>query len=62
LSSLTVDAKQVSVSGEAEQAAPLLKRLDESPLFENSEFVSPPSRTQGAELFSIRTRRSEGAK
>lgn len=62
LSSLAVDSKQVTVSGEADQAAPLLRRLDESPLFENSEFISPPARTQGAELFSIRTRRSEVAK
>ena len=50
------------VVGEADQAAPLLKILDASPLFEASEFVSPPSRAQGMERFSIRLRRTGGAR
>jgi Tfp pilus assembly protein PilN len=61
LNSLTIDSKQVSLTGETEQAAPLLRRLDQSPLFDHSEFVSPPSRNQRNELFSIRTQRSSEA-
>ena len=62
LQNMAMDSKQVSITGEADQAAPLLKKLDESPLFESSEFVSPPSRGQGFEFFTIRTRRSEQAR
>ena len=58
LQSMDVSAAQVSVSGETDQAEPLLKVIDESPLFEKSEFASPPSRSQGVEHFSLRTKRS----
>ena len=51
---LTPDA--VSVNGEAEQAAPLIKILDASPLFHNSEFAGI-SKVQGAELFRLRLQR-----
>jgi hypothetical protein len=44
------------VSGEAPQAAPLLKVLDASPLFENSEFQLI-GRGNGTETFVIRTNR-----
>jgi Tfp pilus assembly protein PilN len=57
--SMAVDGKQVSITGEADQAAPLLRAIDASELFDGSEFTSPPSRGQGVETFSIRTRRSE---
>ncbi len=62
LQNMAMDARQVSITGETDQAAPLLKKLDESSLFEASEFISPPSRGQGTEFFSIRTRRSETAR
>jgi hypothetical protein len=35
----------------------LLKKLDESPLFENSEFVSQVGRRDNVESFHIRTLR-----
>ena len=44
------------ISGEAAQAAPLLKLLDASPLFENSEFQLI-GRGNGTETFVIRTNR-----
>jgi general secretion pathway protein L len=59
LQSMDVNAAQVSVTGESDQAPPLLKVLDESPLFEKSEFASPPSRAQGVERFSIRVKRAQ---
>ncbi|MEO8097529.1 MAG: PilN domain-containing protein [Acidobacteriota bacterium] len=58
LRSLELSPQQVNVAGEADQAQPLLKAIDDSNLFEGSEFSSPPSRQQGAETFGIRTRRS----
>ncbi|MEP6961460.1 MAG: hypothetical protein ABI995_05255, partial [Acidobacteriota bacterium] len=51
---------QINVSGEADQAQPLLKAIDDSTFFEASEFTSPPSRQQGVEMFGIKTRRSTG--
>jgi hypothetical protein len=60
LQSMDVNAVQVSVTGETIQAEPLLKLLDESPLFEKSEFASPPSRNQSMERFSLRTHRTGG--
>ena len=62
LQSMDVNATQVSVTGETNQAEPLLKVIDESPLFEATEFASPPSRAQGVERFSLRTKRTEGPK
>lgn len=58
LQTMDVSATQVSVAGETDQAEPLLKTIDESPLFEKSEFASPPSRSQGVEHFSLRTKRT----
>jgi Tfp pilus assembly protein PilN len=58
LQSMDISEAQVRVTGETEQAEPLLKLIDESPLFEGSEFASPPSRAQGVERFSLRTRRT----
>ena len=51
---LSVDA--AVVNGEAEQAAPLLKILDASPLFHNSEF-SGISKVASAEIFRLRSAR-----
>jgi Tfp pilus assembly protein PilN len=47
----------VVISGEADQAAPLLKVLDSSPLFQNSEFVSSVNRNGTTEQFRIKTMR-----
>ena len=47
----------VVISGEADQAAPLLKVLDSSPLFQNSEFALSVTRTAQTEQFRIKTTR-----
>jgi hypothetical protein len=60
LSSLELNAQQVAVTGETDQAAPLLKTIDASPQFQSSEFVSPPIRSTTGELFRIRTTREAG--
>ena len=57
LTSLDLNGQQVAVTGETDQAAILLKAIDASPLFESSEFVSPPVRTASGETFRIRTTR-----
>ena len=44
------------IVGEAEQAAPLIKVLDASPLFHNSEF-NGISKVQNAEIFRLHTQR-----
>ena len=56
----------VLISGETDQAAPLLRTLDASPLFVSSEFNTAPMRIQASdtrrpgEAFRVRTNR-EGA-
>ena len=57
LSLMEITARQVMVAGETDQAAPLLKTIDTSPLFEGSEFVGSPVRIQAVERFQIRTNR-----
>lgn len=52
---LTPDA--AIITGEAEQAAPLLKTLDASPYFQGSAFVGSIAKAAGAEQFQIRTGR-----
>jgi len=47
----------VVIAGEADQAAPLLKVLDSSPLFQNSEFGLSVTRNQNSEQFRIKTMR-----
>jgi Tfp pilus assembly protein PilN len=59
LTALEMNRQQVVVSGQTDQAAPLLKLLDESPLLEASEFVMAPARSQSGEAFRVRSRRSE---
>lgn len=54
LNSLQMTREQVNIGGEAEQAAPLLKLLDNSKYFQNSEFSLPLSRSQNNDMFSIR--------
>ncbi len=60
LNGLEVTRKSVSITGETDQAAVLLKLIDNSPMFQNSEFTLPPVRVQSGETFRIRSQR-EGA-
>jgi hypothetical protein len=57
LNLLEVTRTQVTIAGETAQAAPLLKTIDASPLFQGTEFVIPPSRAASGEAFRIRTTR-----
>jgi hypothetical protein len=54
---LEIAPTQVIVGGETDQAAPLLRVIDSSPLFKGSEFISPPVRSQNGEQFRIRSNR-----
>lgn len=56
-SAIEIYPDSVVISGEANQAAPLLKVLDSSPLFQNSEFVSSVTRNAETEQFRIKTMR-----
>ena len=60
LNQLEITRNQVVVAGETDQAAPLLKLIDASPLFEASEFGMAPMRLPAGELFRIRTNREAG--
>jgi len=60
LNSLELTRAGANLSGEAEQAASLLKILDASPMFRNSEFTTGITRVGGAEVFRIRTQREGG--
>jgi Tfp pilus assembly protein PilN len=60
--SLEMNPTTVVLNGQAEQAAPLLKLLDSSPMFEGSEFTVPISRAGTNEVFRIRTNRKGAAK
>ncbi|MBI4892383.1 MAG: hypothetical protein HY821_17295 [Acidobacteria bacterium] len=60
LMSLQVSPKEVIVAGEIEQADTLLKKLDSSPRFANSEFTMPLARTGTGEVFRIRSTREGG--
>ncbi|MDP9054422.1 MAG: PilN domain-containing protein [Acidobacteriota bacterium] len=56
-SSVEIYPDSVVISGEADQASSLLKTLDSSPLFQNSEFMVGVARNAQAEQFRIRTMR-----
>jgi Type IV pilus assembly protein PilM len=56
--SFDLDRQGLQIAGESEQAAGLLKTLDNSPLFEKSEFTMPITRTPSGEAFRIRVLRS----
>lgn len=47
----------IVINGETNNAAPIVKQLDSSTLFQNSEFVSSVVKSQGGEQFHIRTMR-----
>jgi Tfp pilus assembly protein PilN len=55
--SVEIYTDSVVISGEADQAAPLLKVLDSSPLFQNSEFALSVTRNGANEQFRIRSMR-----
>ena len=55
--SISIARDTVRITGEATQAAPLLKILDASPLFTNSEFAGSLGKGNGTETFQIRTTR-----
>ncbi len=55
--SIEIYTDNVVIAGEADQAAPLLKVLDSSPLFQNSEFALSVTRNGTAEQFRIKTMR-----
>lgn len=54
---LDISAHQVIAGGETNQAEPLLKLLDASPLFEASEFQGAPVPTRTGQSFRIKTNR-----
>jgi Tfp pilus assembly protein PilN len=56
-SSIEIFPDSVVIAGEADQAAPLLKLLDSSPLFQNSEFALSVTRNSQLEQFRIKTMR-----
>lgn len=58
---LEISRTQVSFAGETDQAAPLLKTIDTSPMFKGSEFVGAPMRSQTGEVFRIKTNRTGAA-
>ena len=60
LNTLEINRMQVTLAGEAQQAAPLLQLIDASPLFQGSEFTLAPARANAAEMFRIRTNREPG--
>lgn len=57
LSGLDLTRDNVTITGEAEQAAPLLRVLDGSPRLAGSEFITPIGRLQTSEVFRIRSLR-----
>ena len=56
-SAVEIYPDSVIITGEAEQAAPLLKILDSSPLFQNSEFALTVARSGQGEQFRIKAMR-----
>ena len=60
VSSLDMDRTSVQFAGEMNQAEGLVKTLDNSPLFERSEFAMPITRTTNGEAYRVKTMRSVG--
>jgi len=58
--SMEISRDQVRLNGETDQAVGLLRSLDQSPMFEGSDFAMPLARSAIGDTFSIRARR-EGA-
>ncbi|MGQ9634864.1 MAG: hypothetical protein ACUVXB_11540 [Bryobacteraceae bacterium] len=57
VNTLEITREAVVISGEIDQASPLLKALDETPYFRNSEFIGPVGRSGNKETFRIRALR-----
>ncbi len=57
VNSLQLTRGSVSITGEADQAAALIKLLDASPQFQGSAFSLPLQKSAGGELFTIRSSR-----
>jgi hypothetical protein len=57
LNSLQLTRDSVTIAGETEQAAALIKLLDSSHQFRGSSFALPLQKSTGGELFSIRSSR-----
>lgn len=58
VATMEISQTNLTMSGEIEQAMELLKIIDASPLFSDSEFMSSPGRTNsGKEVFQLRARR-----
>jgi Tfp pilus assembly protein PilN len=58
-----ISERQVMIAGETDQAEPLLKVLDASPLFDGSEFQGAPLRNPaGGWVFRIRTNRESSTR
>jgi Tfp pilus assembly protein PilN len=60
ITGLQIDPNAVIISGEAEQADTLLKKLDSSPYLTAAEFTTPLSRNSSGEMFRIRCGRKPG--
>jgi len=60
LQNLALTRTNLTMQGEAEQAAALLKLLDASPLFRDTEFAQPISRSANGENFGLRANREGG--
>ena len=61
VNNLDMTRDSVVVSGQIEQAAPLLKQLDASPQFKNSEFMGPLGKAGKNDVFRVRSLRREVA-
>ncbi len=59
--SMELTRDSLRIGGETDQAAPLLKIVDGSPMFRGSEFTMPITRIATGETYAIRARRLEGA-
>ncbi len=57
LNSMQLSRASVSITGETDQAAALIKLLDGSRQFQNSTFTLPLQKSPGGEIFSIRSAR-----
>jgi len=57
LNSLQMSRDSVSISGQTDQAAGLIKLLDGSPNFQGSAFALPIQRGQNGEMFNVRSSR-----
>jgi len=55
--SMQMNRREVALSGETDQAAALLRLLDTSPHFQNSQFTTPIAHAGPVDTFALRTQR-----